>query len=422
LVSKKPTLLVIAGTLIIAWLLVTSIHPIQPAVNSIGTTSNQQQPTSSGPPLGSDGNQGNSASGGGGSLGNWSLFKFPTFNFNFPNLFHFNWPSFNITWPNIKWPSIKWPNWGFGSGSGSGSGPGVGPGTGDGSGNSNGGGGGDGSGSSGSIQAQTTTTHQVQPLFKIPTDVLIAIIVIITIIAGAFLVLRSKNAILNRKKGTQRLQESEAVPPVLEVQNASNPNAPNYVVQFEGDEMVSDFLGWVAQGGFLKPRIKENLPLIWSLDEPLEIAAPAGATVILGRGTPVTTFPLQDGAISGSVTFKETCNVVHGLWQNSEDMKWIRAVHYDEDVMKLFRLNFLISSKEEENLYGALTPREIVNKIVTEKAELVKDQSALYPIARIFERAFYGRKKISREEYELYLISLSKSLSSPKIIICGPKK
>jgi hypothetical protein len=418
LVSKKPTILVIAGTLIIAWLLVTSIHPIQPLVSSIGTTSNQQQQSSQqAPGSGTDNGNDNNGGEGGGSCWLCGL----NFNIKFPDLFHFNWPSFNITWPNIKWPSIKWPNWGFGGGSGSGSG--VGPETGDGTGNSNGGGGGGGSGSDNSIQSQTTTMHQVQPLFKIPTDVLIAIIVIITIIAGAFLVLRSKNTLLNRKKGdAQQLQEPEAVPPVLEVQNSSNPNAPNYAIQFEGDEMVSDFLGWGAQGGFLKPRINENLPLIWSLDDPLEIAAPVGTTVIFGKDTPVVTFPFQDGLISGSVTFKETCNVVHGLYQDMGDMKWIRAVRYDEDVMKLFRLNFLISSTEEENLYGALTPREIVNKIVAEKAELVKDQSALYPIARIFERAFYGRKMISREEYELYLISLSKALTSPKIIICGPKK
>ncbi len=413
MVSKKPTLVVIAGTLIIAWLLVTSIHPIQP-VNSIGTTSNQPQ-TGLGTATNTETGTGGGG-GGGGCLLCWN------FSLNFPNIFHFNWPSFNITWPNIKWPSIKWPNWGFGSGSGTGSGPGVGPGSGDGSGNSNGGGGGSG-GNSGSIQAQTTTTHQVQPLLKIPTDALIAIIVIITIIAGAFLVLRSKNALLNRRKGnTQQLQEPEAVPPVLEIPNASNLNAPNYTIQFEGDEMVTDFAGWGAQGGFLKPKINETLPLIWSLDEPLQIMAPEGAMMMLGKDTKVTTFPSQDGLNAGSVTFEETCNVVHGLYQDARDMKWIRAVRYDEDVMKLFRLNFLISSKEEENLYGTLTPREIVNKIVAEKAELVKDQTALYPIARIFERAFYGRKMISREEYELYLISLSNALTNPKIIICGPKK
>jgi hypothetical protein len=418
LVSKKPTLIVIGGTLLIAWLLVTSIHPIQP-VNSIGTTSNQQQQNpEQGPSVGNNnGNNNNRGGGGGGCFLCWN------FSLNFPNLFHFNWPRFNITWPNINWPTIKWPNWGFGGGSGGGTGTDVGPGTGDSSGNSGGGGGGGSGGTGGAIQAETTTTHQVQPLFKIPTDVLIAIIVIIMIIAGAFLVLKSKNTLLNRKKGNpQELQEAEGVPPILDVQNSSNPNVPNYAVQFEGDEMVSDLVGWGSQGGFLKPRINENLPLIWSLDEPLEITAPERATVIVGKDTPVTTFPLLEGVVSGSVTFREACNVLRGVYQDARDVKWIRAVHYDEDVMKLFRLNFLISSKEEENLYGALTPREIVSKIIAEKSELVKDQSALYPIARIFERSFYGRKVISREEYELYLTSLSKALMSPKVIICGPKK
>lgn len=415
MVSKKPTLLVIAGTLLIAWLLVTSIHPIQPAVSSSGPTSIQQQNSQSG--------QGgsNNGGGGGGGFGNFSLFRFPQINFSFPDLIHFNWPNFNISWPkiNFNWPDIKWPNWGFGTGSGSGSG--VGPGSGDGSGNSNGNGG--NGGSSNAIQTQTTS-HQVQPLFKIPTDVLIAIVIIITIIAGAFLVLRSRNAILNRRKGnSQQLSEAEPVPPVLEVQDAKIVNAPSgYVFQFVGDEMVADFQGWGIQGGFLKPKINESLPLIWSLDEPLEISAPAGATLNIGKDTPIGTSISEAGTFVGAVTFSEPCNIVHGLYQDTRDAKWIRAVHYDEDVMKLFRLNFLIGSKEEEISYGVLTPREIVNKIITEKSQLVKDQSALYPIARIFERAFYGRKKISREEYELYLTSLSKALANPKVIICGPKK
>lgn len=107
--------------------------------------------------------------------------------------------------------------------------------------------------------------------------------------------------------------------------------------------------------------------------------------------------------------------------QRRSDVKWVRAVRYDEDVMKLFGLNFLIGSQEVENACGVLTPRAFVNKIKNEKAELVKDSSALYSIARIFERAFYGRKQIFRTEYELFLTSLSKALTNPKVIICGPK-
>lgn len=406
--SKKPTLLVIIGALLIAWILISSIHPIQPVVTAGGSTQSQQST--------------NGEAGGSG----FSFFKFPSLSFHFPNLFNFNWPNLNFTFPsfNFKWPTIHWPNLGLGSGTGSGLGStglcqnqGICQnGSGGGSGNSAG-----DPGSSGQndppVQTQSTTRQQVP--FTIPRDLLIATVVVILVIAGIFLALRSKNATLNRPRRNFQQALVQTTVPVIPTAKDSEPDE-SLVLQFEADEKIDDFRGWGYQGGFLRPKIDQSFPLIWGLDEPLEIEAPAGSTVYVGRDSPVEMWSSTAETLSGTVSFSEPSGVIHGSYQDSRDAKWIRSVHYDEDVMKLFRLNFLLNS-QEENRSGELTPREIVTKIISERPELVKDSTALLSLARIFERAFYGKKKISRQEYEVFLRSLSKALVHPKVIICGPK-
>jgi hypothetical protein len=412
--SKKPTLLVLIGAILIAWLLLSSIHPIQPIVNAGGappaqTSHNTQQ------------------SGGGGSLGNFSLFRLPSLNFSLPNLFNIKLPIFNLKLPsfnfsfNFKWPTFNWPNFGFGSGSGSGQASGSGSGLGKGGSGSGGSGGitGQGGNSAGSGQSQTTAQRQ-QPIFIIPRDLLLAIIVVVLIIAGSLLILRSRNAITSRMKKNSQESVMEQVEPQITALEDISKDAVPFTIDFEPDEKIVEYAGWGAQGGFLKPEIDQSLPLIWGF-EPLRLTAPNGSTVYLGKDKLVemSANPIGNNLI-GTVSFTQPNNVVHASFDGESDLKWIRAVYYDEDVMKHFRLNFLLSSEEEKQL-GVMTPREIVRKIIREKPELVKDKAGLLTLARIFERAFYGKKKISREEYELFLQNLAKSLTSAKVIICGPK-
>ncbi len=443
----KPTLLVLIGAILIAWLLVASIHPIQPVVNAGSNNQNNNNNFNQGPSTGA----GNNLGGGGGS-GGWNLFRLPSFNFSFPNLLNIHWPNFNlklpswnIRWPSFRWPTIHWPNWGLGlgGGSGSGSGPGSRSGTCQSEGicqsGSSGGGGGSGgtSGNSGSnvntVRSQTTKQQQQQVFFTIPKDWLIAIVVVVLIIAGTILVMRSKNAVLEKlKRGNPKQTQLDTpvpvIPPVLEGQ----PGSQSISIPFEAEEKVEDYKGWGSQGGFLKPLIDQGLPLIWGFDDPLALEAPKGTSVFLGKDNapigmqdapPKENAPQQQHLQTGFVSFRKPTNVLHGSYLQNADAKWIRAVHYNEDVMKLFRLNFLLNGGESSDkiLFGELTPRELITKITSEKPELVKDKQALNSLTRIFERAFYGKKKISRAEYEMFLKSLSMSLANPKVIICGPK-
>jgi hypothetical protein len=52
----------------------------------------------------------------------------------------------------------------------------------------------------------------------------------------------------------------------------------------------------------------------------------------------------------------------------------------------------------------------------------VNDSGDLFDLTRIFERAFYGRKEISRKQYEIFLDKLRSALRSPKVIVCGPRE
>jgi hypothetical protein len=406
LASKKPVLLVLIGSLLIAWLLVASIHQIQPVVSAGGSLPSSPTPNSFQP--------------GGSSLGNVSLFRLPSLNFHLPNLFNFKLPNLTEGLPNFnfKWPSFHWPNFGFGSGAGSGQGSGSGPGTGSSDGGSGGSG---GTGGSGQGQSATTSRAQQQPILTIPRDLLIAIVIIFLIAAGTLLVLRSRNSIASKFKKNFQENLVEQLEPEIPLQKNVSQSLEQLTLNFEPDEKIVDYVGWGRLGGFLRPNIDQSQPLIWSLDEPLKFESPTGSKVYLGKDRAIETLPNETGdRLVGDVTFTSPTNLIHASLDGERDLKWIRAVHYNEDVMKHFRLNFLLSAQEAKEL-GVMTPREIVNKLASDKAELVKDKSGLFALARIFERAFYGKKMISRDEYELFLHSLSQSLISPKVIICGPK-
>jgi hypothetical protein len=85
-------------------------------------------------------------------------------------------------------------------------------------------------------------------------------------------------------------------------------------------------------------------------------------------------------------------------------------------VIKHFRLNFFRISDDE---LRTLTPRELAGLLAEKYSETISDRSQLFKLIRVFERAFYGKKEISRSDYEEFLFSLSSSIKDPKVIICG---
>jgi hypothetical protein len=395
----RSTLFIILATLLIAWLLVSSVHLLQPH-NSGGVSS-----TTNG--------------GGGGDLGaSWHI-NLPQMNFT-----RFHLPNITLTWPHFRFPSFKLPDWHFpwwglgGFGNGKGLGSGNGNGNGQGSVSGSGGATGTQSGANQGAAAQTasaTTIHQ-QPVIVIPPVVLLIITAIVLVVAGVAFVSRAKRNPLRkiaRKKKTQ--QDGLLLPPPIAPVAAPPQIQKEKGLELEGQEFVSTFAGWGAMGGFVKPRINQSLPLIWGLGAELKVDAPQGASVS-SEQSPVVAG--SDGSFG--VTFANSCNVLRGKLEEKDDYKWVRAVRYNEDVIKHFRLN-LLGNEKFQRAMETKTPREIVEEIAKSSPALIGEPSKLSDLTTLFEKAFYGRKEISRQEYESFLLSLSGALADPKVIICGPK-
>lgn len=372
--------------------MISSIHLVQPTATQGGSSSSQQGPAGN-----YSGSAGNGISTGGLNFSGFSFFNLPKFNFPFklPSWFKWPFPSANLSAP-IGHGSI---------GSGQGAGTGLG----------GGGGGGSGQGSqSGNGNTNTQSSSKDPPQFVIPTELLIIAVIIALIVAGLGF------AVTQRKKLSRSPKQSAVVAPLAPI--IENPPAgPESVFdpksELIGEELVASFAGWGGNTGYIKPEISEDLPLIWSLDQPLKIEAPSGARLTLS-GNELESPRSGSDPVELSVALGDPCNRVSGDYNGIKEEKWIRAVHYDEDVTKLFRLNLLNTSGLD---LKSMTAREIANYMVDEHAEMIKDKKSLFGFTKIFERAFYGRKEINRKEYESFLRNLSGALNSPKVIVCGPR-
>lgn len=443
----RSTAYVIVAMLVVAWLLVSSVHLIQPQTSGEVTS-----------PL----------KGGGGGLGGGIRITVPRMNlstnFRVPR-FEFQLPTLHL--PQLKFPSWTFPFWGIGLGSGSGSGTGAGSGTGSGSANGSGvgdssGSGSEGSSNQGSVAKNTVATTTIKDqVVIIPSEILVIIIIVIAIVSTvAFVSSRSRPKSTKGRKKRKRDFGKWTLPTPLILQSAETQKEEGNTADhgkdsldllISGREFISSFQGWGSQGGFLRPEINENLPLIWELNTNLRVDAPAGSSItsleerdegygkIAETGNSVA--EKEEGEEEGgvgkkkttaastqkeknetfSVAFGRTCNLLRGRAPDGRvDDKWIRAVEYDEDVVKHFRLN-LLSNDELEKAMETKTPREIVEEVERRFPEFVNDKEKLSELTRLFERAFYGRKHFTRAEYELFLKDLSEALANPKVIICGPK-
>lgn len=421
----STSILVLVASLIVAWLLMSSIHFIQPSSSAQQQQQSQQQ---------------RGSTGGGGSSGfqglNFSIPQFKLPKVSLPDLNFSFLPHFNSG--NTSLPSA---GIGSGTGSGSGSGSGSGGGSGSGSGSGYGSGPGSGSGNSGSsnfgngvstatgttnvpgatnsqknsLTVTNTSTQKATPL-TIPNQLVLIIVLVIIVLATLFTVI-SRRSLGRQQMRKPQAQSQELMPPESILPKVElSPPAFLAPVELGAEELVVPFQGWGNQGGFIRPEINPELPLIWSVSKPLKIEVPNGSILDLQQSNSEGIEKLSE--TSYSVKFKETCNTLSAASGNARDKKFVRAVHYNEDVIKHFRLNFFKISEDE---LQSLTPRELVGVLTSKYKKEIADSTKLFELIRIFEKAFYGRKEISRADYEDFLISLSRSLANPKVIICGTK-
>jgi hypothetical protein len=418
--ASKTILLSLVAVIVVTWLLAASITQIQPISGSPGNSGTNSGGGGSSGSGGSTGFGGGTGSGLGGSgLGGSFGFNLPHFNFTLPK-FNLNLSMFNIHFPKLSFTLPSLGNiFGFGgSGSSAGSGGsgssgsgGSGSGGGSGGGGSSGGSGGSGSsGSGGSGSAggsgsggtsASTTPHPVLPHVN-----QILIIIIISIVAVFAVVLTLSKMSFSRKKDSAEEENGNDL--LLSVATADEDESMNNLeISIGAGETIAPLKGWSSGNDIIRPDIKPDLPLIWSSGDNLSIDYDPDETLKSSCGIHMET--------AGKATLTPTngCNVIEAGVGRRREMKFIRGVRYESDVIDLVRLNII---KETDFHNEDLTIREIIDKIPIGRN--LKDRGELPLLVEIFERSFYGKMKLDRKGYEDFLYGLSKTMTKPKVIIC----
>lgn len=380
--------------LLLGWLVASSVSSFQeiiPGSNSTGTGSSGSGGSSTGTGSGS----GLGGSGGGGSGFN---FGFP-FNLNFSGNFklpqlNLSLPHFNLTFPNFNFSWFKFPfKFGFFNTSHLGTLGGNGT-----------GGGSSGGGSSGT---GTSPTHSnpVSPL-KIDPVILIALIVAVAALLS-ILVVRQVMSQKRDKKG-ERKEEEEILPGEIAAEENPTETESSEPQHIGPHEKIVAYSGWDPGNGLIGFEIDSKLPLVWQKTRPLKFSLAKGAKLKEPDS------PEMDSENSYSYTPVNTCTLFNAKTLTLEDRLWVRAVTFENEVRKLFLLNFGSSVENFKNM----TSREIMAKIIAGQ-KAIKDVKALETLISIYERTFYGKKKPQKPEFETFLLSLHLALEEAKIVICA---
>ncbi|ABW01741.1 hypothetical protein [Caldivirga maquilingensis] len=258
---------------------------------------------------------------------------------------------------------------------------------------------GQGSGSGSSPQQQRVSMPQI------PTAVILVILIVV-MVASSVLAITSMRG--RGSRGGVEESEGEGVvrltAPQAPIIKAANESSTVTEVKLLSNERVEAFRGW-GGGHLLKLNIPPDLPLIWGINEPLTYEAVGNVTVKPGSG-----LVINGSQITAS---SEGCYEITGELGGESERLVIRFTDYSRDVENLFKLNVLANLKNPSNL----TPREAVVKLSEDG--VVKSKADALKMIRIFESVYYGKRTVSRRDYESYLRYLSSSHNDPKVITCG---
>ncbi|MHB1492438.1 MAG: hypothetical protein ACYCSG_06655 [Thermoplasmataceae archaeon] len=396
--SSKTIALTLLVVIIASWLLISSISNLQPIQSGING------PTS-GPGAASTGS--GSGSGGGGSGGtnggNLFNFKLPNFNFNLPSfkslsLLIPNIPTFNIPFIHFTLPKFNLNIFGSPRNNAKKS-PGQ------------------ASGSTSGAGGKTTTNNPINPLMINEDLILIIIAIVASAMAIWFLMKIKRGGAFEKREKIKKIRSKD---PEFEVEDlVLEPEIEDLKPNMQDEHrMYSPFLfgngetamkGWGGKG-MIRPMIAEDLPLSWSLNNPLGLAIDDNIRVEL-NGLEVAR---KDGN-HVYIRLKANCNKITGKSGITGDTKIIRGVDYESDIRDVFRLNmkdYLNKSNQ------TLTFREIAKSSDELKKGIKRNedfQRALYT----FEKIFYGSKDADRAIYEMFLRGMMHGIYNPIIFTCG---
>jgi len=306
---------------------------------------------------------------------------------------------------------------GTGNSTGSGTGTGNSTGSGTGTGNSTGSGTGTGNSSSGSKSntgnksSSTNTTTNIGPspsggnknifLSKYSLLLEIIIIAIISTLVGVV----TYTTIKNRKNMSIEKSNMDN----SENKKISSSKTTSLLVLEEG-EQISKFKGWYDENSLIYPEIDHDLPLIWEIDKNLPIKIKDNSTLKTADNIEF----IGDQSFNVKITSK--CCKLEASLDGYKEIKRIRGTKYEDEVVKLMKLNFI---KDQSEDFSVKTIREIIKKEYQSLDNI--SENKISEIIKIYEKALYGKKKIDRKEFEIFLRDLRDCIKEPWIIVCGVK-
>ncbi len=168
-------------------------------------------------------------------------------------------------------------------------------------------------------------------------------------------------------------------------------------------EVIRELKGW-GGSNLVDLGIPRDLPLIWSFGEPLPMSVKNEYSVsVIGSGK------IENSSL---IMTKPGCYGIKIESDKQAETLFIRAVDYDEDVVKHIKLNI--------NNYGIdnpLTVREIAKKL-TDEGLIVGNYADVRDLIRMFEEVRYGLRKIDRARYEEFLRTLGRVFGNARVIVC----
>ena len=385
----KKAVISIVAIVIVTWILISSLSSV-PVIHS----------SSPGSGSGSGGGTG-SGSGPGSGLGNGFGFSLPNFNFKLPSLnlnlgsifklpnFHIKWPQFNVTLPPLNFNLTKANTTSSSSGGGGGHG---------------------GHGSSSNVNNKVTVLQQIilNPIFLLV--VVIAIAVIMSLYAIKSMSGKKPNKKVNKKNGVRkdykesydsRSEKNDALQAVSETNTHRDDDSGNYILK------LKNFMGWEGKG-YIKPEIPQDMPLIWDYASPLNVE--------ISRNMQIDS---SDSNLKGNVTegkirmtLNRGKNIIKGIWNDGSEEKDIVGINIREDAQKQLTGNLgndILKSLKNRTL------RELENS--SDFQNLIKSKSDADKLIKLYERIYYGQKRINSNEYYEFLRYLKNAMKDPKMFM-----
>ncbi|MGC9178795.1 MAG: DUF4129 domain-containing protein [Vulcanisaeta sp.] len=253
---------------------------------------------------------------------------------------------------------------------------------------------------SGSNQQYTNTV--ITPLRISPILIIIMIIIAIIIIStGSLTIIRRESQEHAQVRG---INESMAMKLKMNT-NRGNTELINSLqsIDLMPGETVRTMSGWGGSAIIDLP-IPKDLPLIWSPNIPLPIAARENPVItVSGSGI------LRDGSL---IMPSVGCYGLSVRLNDNNEMMFIRASNYRDDVIKFIRLNM-----GNFAIKNSVTIREAFRQLINEGI-IANDNDSINRIIKLFEDVRYGLKDVDRHDYEEFLRALSRVFKNARVIVC----